>query len=201
MTQRNKARAHQRTGNECGMALVETVVALAILLVVASGIMGVLALAVSTTETQGHLAARTAEYAQDKMEQLMALSFCDGGATGTAGTDTTVFPAVIGAGTGLGGCTAGTIGNVPPQPPPTGLTGGSLSTTAPVAGYVDYLDAAGNLVGAGANWEYIRVWQISLPAGTVGMKEVSVRTQVRTAVGRNGRLPDTTVVAMKTFPF
>src|SRR4051812_35144801 len=104
---------------QSGMTLVETMIALAILLVVAAGVMVLAAVAVSTTETQGHLAARTAEYAQDKMEQLMALKFCDGGTDGLSGTNTTVFPAVtVPAGTGLGGCTAATIGNIPPQPPP-----------------------------------------------------------------------------------
>lgn len=201
MIEPKKFRSRSCHKTERGMALVETLVALAILLVVSSGVLGVLALAVSTTETQGHLAARTAEYAQDKMEQLMALAFCDGGSTGNAGTDTTVFPAVVGAGTGLAGCSAATIGNVPPAPPPTPLTGGGLNTTAPLAGYVDYLDAAGNLVVAGGNWEYVRVWQISVPPGTVGMKQVSVRAQARFAVGNNALAPTTTVVALKTFPF
>jgi hypothetical protein len=185
------------------MSLIETMIALAILLVLATGVMVLAAVALSTTETQGHLAARTAEYAQDKMEQLMALKFCDGGTDGLSGTNTTVFPSVTNpAGTGLGGCTAATIGNVPPQAPPTPLTGGGLSTTAPVAGYVDYLDGSGNLVGSAANWEYIRTWQVAIPAGApAGMKQVSVRAQARYAVGKNGRLPVTTVVALKTFPF
>src|SRR5260370_40191761 len=132
---------------QAGMTLLETMIALAILLVVAAGVMGLAGVAVSTTETQGHLAARTAEYAQDKMEQLLALKFCDGDTTGTAGTDTTVFPAVVGTGTGLAGCSDMTVG--------TAKSGGSLSTTAPTAGYVDYLDASGNLVAASGNWEYI----------------------------------------------
>jgi prepilin-type N-terminal cleavage/methylation domain-containing protein len=197
------SRFHRNRVSQRGMTLVETMVALAILLVVASGVMCLAVVALSTTETQGHLAARTAEYAQDKMEQLMALTFCDGGADGLSGTNTTVFPATTNpAGTGLAGCTGATIGNVPPAAPPTPLTGGSLSTTAPSAGYVDYLDASGNLVGSAANWEYIRVWQISQPAGTVGMKQISVRAQVRRAIGsNNGLLPTTTVVARKTFPF
>jgi hypothetical protein len=178
---------------QAGVTLMETMVALAMLLVVASGVMGLAAVAVSTTETQGHLAARTAEYGQDKMEQLLALKFCDGGTTGTAGTDTTVFPAVFGAGTGLAGCTDMVLGV------PQG--GGGLSTTAPTAGYVDYLDASGNLVTAGANWEYIRVWQITVPAGTAGLKQVTVLAQARRAVGNNGLLPQATVVALKTFPF
>src|SRR6266852_10005356 len=86
---------------QAGLTVMETVIALAMLVIVATGVMGLAAVAVSTTETQGHLAARTAEYSQDKMEQLLALKFCDGGTNGISGTDTTVFPAVAGTGTGL----------------------------------------------------------------------------------------------------
>lgn len=183
----------RRRSSQAGMSLMETMVALAMLLVVASGVMGLAAVAVGTTETQGHLSARTAEYGQDKMEQLLSLKFCDGGTGGNAGTDTTVFPAVFGAGTGLAGC-SDLVNGVP-------LAGGGLSTTAPTAGYVDYLDASGNLVAATANWEYVRVWQITIPAGTAGLKQVTVLAQARKAVGNNGLLPQSTVVALKTFPF
>ena len=181
----------RKRSTQAGMTLLETMIALAILLIVATGVMGIAAVAVSTTETQGHLAARTTEYAQDKMEQLLALKFCDGDTTGTSGTDTTVFPAVVGTGTGLAGCSDMTAG--------TAQSGGSLTTTAPTAGYVDYLDASGNLVAASGNWEYIRVWQIT--AQGTSMKQVSVKAQARRAVGTNGRLPEATVVALKTFPF
>jgi len=182
---------YRKRSTQAGMTLLETMIALAILLIVATGVMGIAAVAVSTTETQGHLAARTTEYAQDKMEQLLALKFCDGDTTGASGTDTTVFPAVVGTGTGLAGCSDMTAG--------TAQSGGSLSTTAPTAGYVDYLDASGNLVAASGNWEYIRVWQIT--AQGTSMKQVSVKAQARHAVGTNGRLPEATVVALKTFPF
>src|SRR5258708_16239475 len=86
-----------------GLTVMETMIALAMLLIVAAGVMGLAAGAVSTTETQGHLAARTAEYAQDKMEQLLALKFCDGGTSGTSGADTTSLPARTGTWTRLGG--------------------------------------------------------------------------------------------------
>jgi len=168
-------------------------IALSLLLIVAGGLMGLATIATSTTETQGHLASRTTEYAQDKMEQLLALKFCDGP---TNGTDTTVFPAVVNAGgTGLAGC------NNPGGNPPTALAGGSLSVAAPTTGYVDYLDASGNLVGSGAAWEYIRLWQISVPAGSSGMKQIAVLAQAHYAVGHQGQVPQSTVVALKTFPF
>jgi prepilin-type N-terminal cleavage/methylation domain-containing protein len=175
---------------QAGMTLIETMIALAILLVVAAGVMGLAGVAVSTTETQGHLAARTAEYAQDKMEQLLALKFCDGQ------TDTTVFPAVVNAnGTGLAGCTN------PTAQTPTATAGGGLSTTAPTTGYVDYLDASGNLVASTASWEYVRVWQITVPAGSVGLKQITVLAKANHAVGGSAVVPQATVAALKTFPF
>jgi len=176
---------------QAGLTVMETMIALAMLLIVAAGVMGLAAVAVSTTETQGHLAARTAEYAQDKMEQLLALKFCDG----VPGTDTTVFPAVVSAtGTGLAGCTNLTAAI------PTATAGGSLSTTAPTAGYVDYLDASGNRATAAGQWEYVRVWQITVPAGSTGLKQITVLTQANHSVG-NLAAPQSTVVALKTFPF
>ena len=93
--------------SQAGMSFLETIVALALLLVVSSGVMGLAGVAVSTTETQGHLAARTAEYAQDKMEQLLALKFCDNI------TDTTQFPAVSSGGTGLGAACTNITAAVP----------------------------------------------------------------------------------------
>lgn len=182
---------------QAGMTLVETMVALAILLICAAGLLSFAGVAISTTENQGHLAARTAEYAEDKMEQLLALAYCDGGTTGASGTDTTVFPAVAGSGTGLAGCAS-------PGTPITsalGGSGGSLSTSSPTAGYVDYLDASGNLVASTANWEYIRVWQISLPPGTNGLKQISVKVQVARGAGTQGLLPQSTVTALKSYLF
>jgi len=193
MNYRHKTSISRSRKSQAGMSLLETMIALGMLLVVSSGVMGLAGLAVSTTETQGHLAARTAEYGQDKMEQLLALAFCDGDTTGTAGSDTTVFPAVFGAGTGLAGC-SDMVHGIP-------QAGGGLSTTAPTAGYVDYLDASGNLVAAAANWEYIRVWQITVPAGSVHLKQISVLAQTKRSIGSNGLAPQSTVVALKTFPF
>jgi hypothetical protein len=179
---------------QAGESLLEVVFSLAILLVISGGLLSLAAIALSTTETQGHLGARVTEYAEDKMEQLLALKFCDGP---TNGTDVTVFPAVVNAtGTGLAGC------NNPGGNPPTALAGGSLNPAAPTAHYVDYLDASGNLVASTVNWEYIRVWQISVPTGSSGLKQISVLVQARATVGANqGQVPTSTVVAMKTFPF
>ena len=85
----------QTTQKHEGFTLLETVFALSMLLIVAAGIMPLGLMAVKTTENQGHLAARTTEYAQDKLEQLMALSY------GDSTTDTRVFPATDTGGSGL----------------------------------------------------------------------------------------------------
>src|SRR5260370_8948185 len=165
-----------KTKAQAGMTLLETVVALALLLVVASGIMSLAGVAMSTKENQGHLASRTGEYAQDKMEQLLALNYLD------VCTDTTVFPAVLSCGVG------------------TGLqVGGGLNPNGPVAGYSDYVDTSGNPVAAGANWQYVRVWQITQAAPN--LIQISVLTQVRTGVGQVAVLPQTTVVCLKSNPF
>src|SRR5579862_9665528 len=127
MSHEHNASASLTRKSEAGLSLLETMISLAILLLVAAGIMGLSTVATSTTETQGHLASRTTEYAQDKMEQLLALTFCDGPPNTTA-TDTTVFPAVVNTtGTGLAGCTN------PGGNPPTASAGGSLNTTSPTA--------------------------------------------------------------------
>lgn len=168
-----------RAKSQAGVSLIETMIALGLLLIASAGIMTLATVAMSTTETQGHLAARTAEYGQDKMEQLLALVYDD------QCTDTTVFPAVI-----VANCVVG-------------LTpGGGLNPNAPVVGYSDYVDAAGNPVAAAANWAYIRVWQITLVAP--GLKQISVRTQVRHSIGyssQTGIIPTTTVTSLKSSPF
>ena len=176
-----------RRNRQSGMSLIETMIALALLLVAAAGIMTMATVALSTTENQGHLAARTAEYAQDKMEQLLALQYPD------VATDTTVFPsAVTGAGTGL-------------------TPGGGLNPNAPVAGYSDYVDTSGNPVAAGGNWQYVRVWQITANAANT-MKTISVLTQVRYTVGANQAgftaadvqrwlHPKSTITCLKSNPF
>lgn len=166
---------------QSGTTLLETMVALAILLIVVVGLMSMTLVAIGTTENQGHLAARTAEYAQDKMEQLVALSY------GDSTSDTTVFPTANSGGTGL-------------------AVGGSVDPTSPISGYADYLDSSGNLLAstggvAPSNWFYIRVWQISIPSGTTNLKQISVVTKLGTDVGPQGALPQSTVVLLKTSPF
>jgi hypothetical protein len=163
--------------SERGVMLVETVIATGILLVVAAGLLSMAALATTYTENHGHLEARTTEYAQDKMEQLLAIAYTD------AGTNTVVFPATGTGGSGL-------------------AVGGGLDTDSPVDGYVDWLAYDGTLLGGGVtppdDWFYERVWQITSPSS--GVKQITVTSTVRSSVA-NALLPKSTVVALKSSQF
>ena len=179
-----QTQTHPRPSHECdrsgenGSTLVEVVVATLIMGTLAAGLLAMAGIAMTQSENQGHLAARTAEYAQDKMEQLLVLSF------GDATSDTRVFPATVAGGTGI-------------------APGGSANPAAPVAGYADYLDQNGNLIpspggGPPAGWFYQRVWQVTSLSAT--LKEVRVTATVARSIGRTER-PKATLVSLKSFPF
>lgn len=166
------------TSNDSGASLVETVVATALLLVVLAGLGSLGIIGRIGTENEGHLAARTTEYAQDKMEQLFVLAW------GDVQSDTRVFPAALSGGTGL-------------------AVGGSANPASPVVGYADYLDKSGTLIASAdgtppANWFYKRVWQVSSPQANLKLIEVTVT--VESSLGRTSP-PTSTVTALKTFPF
>jgi type II secretory pathway pseudopilin PulG len=165
--------------SERGTTLIETMIALAVLLIAMSGLMTLSGLASRTTENNGHLAARTTEDAQDKMEQLLALRFGD---STSDTTDVMTFPANPVGGTGLS-------------------IGGSLNPAAPVAGYVDWLTADGNLLGGGVNppqtWFYERVWQVTqFSPLSPNVKLISVTVTTKWAFGK-ASLPQSTVTALK----
>lgn len=188
-------------GDERGTTILEVVIASAILVTLMAGLMSMAAISMSTTENQGHLAARTTEYAQDKMEQLVSLAYDD------AITDTRTFPASATGGNGL-------------------TVGGSADPSAPVALYVDYLDQNGNLCSSTnpsipqcpapvgttppANWFYKRVWSIadvspascalSNPSHPSCLKQITVATTI--ARGFGGAMASSSVlVTLKTYPF
>ena len=167
----------RRLVDQDGTTLIETTIACGILFVTLAGLMSMGTIATMHTENQGHLAPRTTEYAQDKMEQLLALAY------GDTTSDTVVFPAVGAGGTGL-------------------AVGGGTNTAAPVNLYVDWLASDGSLLGGGTappvTWFYERVWQITAPSAT--LKQVTVAVTVRSAIG-GFMLPKSTVVAIKSSPF
>ena len=181
----------RRTGEQ-GTTLIEVMIASALLVTLMAGLMGMSALAISTTENQGHLAARATEYAQDKMEQLLALQY------GDSISDTRTFPAGTSGGTGL-------------------LVGGSYDVDNPVALYVDYLDVNGNLCAAGnascpapvgtvapSGWFYKRVWKIDDSSSdatlSTNLKRVTVAAATARGFGATTRATSYLTV-LKTSPF
>lgn len=104
------ANRRRRIG-ERGFTLIEMVIASVVMMVGIVGVMALLSVAVARTAGTGDQASRTAEYAQDKMEQLMALEFSD------VQSDVTTYPTVSTGGSGL-------------------TAGGSVTTIT--TGYVDY---------------------------------------------------------------
>ena len=168
----------RRLGNERGTTLIETAVATGLLLVVLAGLLGMTSIATRLTENEGHLSARTTEYAQDKMEQLLVLAY------GDASSDTRVFPTTNTGGTGL-------------------AVGGSSDPAAPVAGYVDWLDESGTLLSssgatAPTGWFYERAWAVSAPS--TNLKQITVTTTVARSVG-GAKAPQSTLVSLKSYPF
>jgi hypothetical protein len=99
-----------------GSILLETAIAGAILLVVASGLMNTFLIAIAQDQAQGNIATRTTDYAQEKMESLVAPDFNDPSLGGAMAADSAV-------------------GSVPPQPPVTGYVDywDSIGNPAPAA--------------------------------------------------------------------
>ena len=163
---------------ERGSSLIEMMIGTAVLLLGIVPLMGVFGLAVAQNGSYVDMATRTGFYAQDKMEQLMALSFTD------ATANTTVYPTAAVGGTGLGGTMAGNS------------TLGGVNPAAPVASYVDYLTFQGVLQTAAAGATYRRQWSISTDA-TGSLKTITVLV---TMVGYSGpgAAPSTTLVCMKS---
>ena len=161
-----------------GFGLIEVMFAIVVLVIGLVASLSMFGVAVGQNASQGEEATRTTEYAQDKMEQLMALSFSDGT------TNTTVYPPVSPGGTGLGGTVAASA------------TTGGINPALPVTGYVDYLDSVGSLTTNTSQQYYVRQWSITADA-TATLKTITVYAAALKALTR-GAAPSTTLVCKKT---
>jgi Tfp pilus assembly protein PilV len=174
-----QSRKRVEKSSEAGETLIETLIAATICIVLVAGVLSLFPVVFSQNETQGDLATRTTEYSQDKMEELLSLSFNDGA------TNTTVYPPTSTGGTGLGGTMAAstTVGAVPPS--------------AAVSGYVDYLDYSGNLLTSSTGAEYTRQWSISTDS-TATLKTITAVTTSIVSQGPQGAAPSCVLVCIKS---
>ena len=180
LTLRWGKRSRNNARLERGVTMIETMIAVAILLIVVVGVLPVFTVGFQVTEQQGDISTRTSEYAQDKMESLIKLNFTDGA------TDTTVYPPAAVGGTGLGGAmgASATVGAVPPA--------------AAVAKYVDYYAYDGTYQnGTAAGAYYTRQWSITTDA-TGTLKTITVAVTSVQKSGVLGLAPSTTLVCIKS---
>ncbi len=166
-------------GREGGFTILEVMVAAVILLVGIVGVVSLFAIAVAENTAQGDLATRATEYSQDKMEQLLALSFTDGS------TNTTVYPPANTGGTGLGGAMGAST------------TVGGVTPGSPVSGYADYLDTNGTLLSSSTGAFYSRQWSIAADS-TGNLKTITVLTTVNRTPATPAAAPSTTLVCLKS---
>ena len=173
---------HKRAGkrkSESGASLIETMCAMVVLLVGSLGATGLLSYSVTQNWNQGDRATRTTEYAQDKMEQLLALNFNDGN------SNTATYPTASTGGSGLGGSMTGST------------TVGGVTSGSPVTNYVDYIDVNGNIQTGATNAQYIRQWSIATNAAA-NLKTITVVVRAYITTANGVPPPVTTLVAMKS---
>jgi type II secretory pathway pseudopilin PulG len=173
--------------HERGFSVLEVMIASFIMLIGIGGLMALFVVAAAKNSGQGDQATRTTEYAQDKMEQLLALNY----------SDTT--SQVVGSTTICATCTGYTSG--------VGLTaGGSVTPSAPVVSYVDYIDGNENITGSSTAAIYMREWSIVTDTAVVNgtarnIKTITVYVQANFSadVGANlaSLAPNTTLIAVK----
>jgi hypothetical protein len=175
-------RYRSKANSQSGVTIIETVVAVALLLVVVVGLLPVFTFGFQVTEQQGDIQTRTSEYAQDKMESLMNLSFTDS----ASNTASTTFPPPSSGGTGLGGSMA------------VSTTIGSVYPAASVASYTDYLDFNGTALGATSTGAfYQRQWSITTDS-TGNLKTITVSAVSLQKAGIKGLAPSATLVCVKS---
>jgi Tfp pilus assembly protein PilV len=168
-------------GKQRGFTVLETMFATMILLIGVTGLMTLFVVAGVRNAGNGDQATRTTEYAQDKIEQLLALTYTD------TTSNVTGFP------TTANGCSA------------CGLTvGGSL--TSLTTNYFDYIDTTGAPVAAITSPNsaaYTRYWLVETPSGLTGMKRITVKVVANLTLGTNSigtssLSPTTTLVSFKS---
>ena len=145
--------------------MLEVLMAALILFIVSAGVLGLLSFATLQNSSGGEQGTRATEYAQDKMEQLMGLSFSD------TASDATSYPTSASGGVGL-------------------TAGGSINKSSPVTGYVDYIDGTGAPTNVSTRASYMREWLVV--NSTAQIKTITV--SVQQLGNQRGTVPASTVL-------
>ena len=158
--------------NKGGFSLIETMIAMFIMVFALISLAQLMALAIVVNKNQGRDATKATGFAHDKMEELTGLAFTD------TTTNVSVSPFSVTASTGLS-------------------AGGNLPPTAPVANYSDTLDQFGARTTTAAQIAFTRQWQITNVNTTLKQITVAVTSNKSFRSG-NGALPVTVSVTLKT---
>jgi len=180
----NIRKGSRNRNSERGISLLETLIAAVVLIIGIGGVMSLFAVAASKNMSQGTQASRCTEYAQDKMEQLMALQFSD------AASDTRYIITAASGGSGLS-------------------SGGVAYPGTPPDKYFDYVSevpgsgAAISTSSSGAS--YLRQWTIVQSATDNNILTITVWVKSLQSVDNGGvsgsatsLAPMTTLVSVKT---
>ena len=176
----NRQRPSPNRRSERGLSLVECVFALSLMTILALGLLPLGVIATVTTENQGHLMARTTEYAQDKLEQLLALAY------GDVTSDTRVVSGHRRRRQWPRQSEAAPIR--PRRWHLRGLPGRRRRLLPSVAG------------AEPDGWFYKRVWQVETDVPSANLKQITVTAIVKNAVGSVGRIPQSTVSRAQDIP-
>ncbi len=167
-----------------GFTMIEMLIAAAVFFIGITGLMALATVAIAKTSGHGDQGTKTVEYAQDKMEQILALGY-----SSTQGIDTTTD------------LTQSSLNNRV-QSTGVGLTANpSCVFTTPSSCYVDYISFAGTASNSSANAAYMREWRIVDDAAAAS-KSITVYVVALSgadySAGRAMLSPSTTLVAVKS---
>ena len=163
--------------NKGGFSLIETMIAMFIMVFALISLAQLMALAIVVNKNQGRDATKATGFAHDKMEELTGLAFTD------TLSNLTKDPGANG------------------QYPQTGLgltaSVNTLPPAAPAANYSDTLDQFGSRTTIPGSVAFTRQWQITNVNTTLKQITVAVTSNKSFRSG-NGALPVTVSVTLKT---
>ena len=174
-------------GNERGVTLVETMMAILVAFIAMGSVGVVVFSAMVANKNQGTEITRMTSMGQEKIEELNRLTYTDSTTNTTLISDTNW-----------------NVGLTPNSSTDLNYISGCPSATADI-GYVDYLDANGlALSGAtcaaaiAGGYSYERRWQMTLVSGVTGLKQITVAVYSPNAVQTKAQMPYMTLTTLKS---